>query len=198
MTTNPPSLAPTPAQLQASGRLAQGHPSKAGLADLDERILAVEQRLILREENLHRRLRALTERVERATQPRKLAVPILGAVLAGVSAWWMVRRFLPPPPADSSGPGPAACEAEPETSWVRMIGLGWPLLPQSWRSRVDPTVASLAMGVGLPLADRLWRRLRRRRRAVQARRRQRDDGLARSEATGQPTTQPTIQPIPTD
>lgn len=178
MTTNPPSLAPTPAQLETPDRRAHGRPSKASLADLDERILAVEQRLILREENLHRRLRALTDRVERATQPRKLAVPILGAVLAGASVWWMVRRFLP-----AHGAGPAPRETESDASWVRMIGLGWPLLPQSWRSRVDPTVASLAMGVGLPLAARLWRRLQRRRRARQTRRQQQAGGVAGSEPT---------------
>lgn len=186
MTTNPPSLAPTPAKLEVPGSLVHGHPSKVSLADLDERILAVEQRLILREENLHRRLRTLTDRVERATQPRKLAVPILGAVLAGMSVWWMVRRFLP-----ANGAGPGLREAESETDWVRMIGLGWPLLPQSWRSRVDPTITSLAMGVGLPLVGRLWRRLRRRRRARQASRQQRD-GVANPEPTGAaPDTQPT-------
>lgn len=60
---------------------------------MDARIRAAEEQLITREENLHRRFDAFTQRLgQAAQQPRRLALPVLGAAVAGLAVWWWLRR----------------------------------------------------------------------------------------------------------
>lgn len=154
-----PTFAPPPEQSADPATPASGHGAHVGFANLDERILAVEQRLIAREEGLRRRLHAVTQRIERATRPRRLAVPLLGAAAAGVALWWVARR-LRPAGGHRHGDGRPAHSAAFQVPWVRLLGLAWPMLPKSWRARVDPSTASLMMSVGLPWVEHLWQSLR--------------------------------------
>lgn len=126
--------------------------SKRGLAELDERIRMAEIRLVRREENLHRRAERFTRRLDHATRHRRLVVPIVGALASvGVLALFAGRRTRTPGGAQLSkavarSPGQGA-------GWVRLLGLGWPLMPASIRSRVNPAAASTVLAVGLPLVE---------------------------------------------
>lgn len=159
-TLNPPApatVAPVPASLRRS--LAED-------GDLDSRIRQTEQRLVLREENLRRRLSLFGSRVKEFAQPKRLLVPALGVGLAGAALWWLWRGKTPAPRRVSSGSGngngngngngetPAPAR-HGELPWVRMVAFIWPLLPEHWRSKVSPATASTVVALGLPLAERL-------------------------------------------
>ncbi|MEO5770805.1 MAG: hypothetical protein ABIQ29_01925, partial [Burkholderiaceae bacterium] len=151
-TLNPPgpaTVAPVPASLKRS---------QAEDDDLDSRIRQTEQRLVLREENLRRRLALLSARVKDTAQPKRLLVPALGVGLAGAALWWLWRGKSPAPrlAAATSGGGQAQAPARSgELPWVRMVAFVWPLLPEHWRSKVSPATASTVVALGLPLAERL-------------------------------------------
>lgn len=125
---------------------------KSGIAELDERIRMAEIRLVGREENLHRRAEQFGRRLDHATRHRHMALPIAGAVVSlGVAALFASRHHRAPGGAQLSkavarSPGQGA-------GWVRLLGLGWPLMPASVRSRVNPAAATTVLTVGLPLVE---------------------------------------------
>jgi len=121
-------------------------------ADLDARILHVEQRLIAREERLHRGAGALAGELRERLQPRRLLWPAAGAVVAGAALLSLLRR----PQAVAPAPTPrAAARPGLDIPWVRLLGLAWPLLPERWRERVSPATASTVVTLGLPLVEAL-------------------------------------------
>jgi apolipoprotein D and lipocalin family protein len=124
--------------------------SAAGIAGMDERIRLAEFRLVQREENLHRRVTHLGQRLDHSTRHRRWLLPLGGAVL-GMGALSLLRGHRRPSGAQLSkavarSPGQGA-------GWVRLLGLGWPLLPASVRARVNPATASTLLAVGLPLME---------------------------------------------
>jgi hypothetical protein len=127
-----------------------------GHGDLDARILQAEQRLIAREEALHRSVRSLGKRMRQALRPRQLLIPAVcvGAVLSAV-LWFGLRR------RPAARPGPAlAADAPPRrrggaARWARRAGLLWPMLPVSWRARISPAWTDLVLSTGLPLLEHL-------------------------------------------
>jgi apolipoprotein D and lipocalin family protein len=123
--------------------------------DLEARIRQAEQRLMAREEDLRRRLGALGVRARQAATPRRLVGPLAGLGLAVLGLRWLFKGRdagrLPRAAADNE----AAAEAPHEWSWVRLVGLAWPLLPVAWRSRISPATATTLMTLGLPLIERL-------------------------------------------
>lgn len=129
---------------------------------LDERIRAVEERLVEREHGLRRSAHALRQGVQRAVQPWRAALPVAAGAAAAL-LWWLWRGRRPQTlrtaarasTVDASGAGDAGASGVP---WVRMLALAWPLLPAAWRSRVSPALASTLVGFGLPVVESLLRR----------------------------------------
>lgn len=126
-------------------------------ADLDGRILQVEQRLIAREERLHRSIAGLTSRVRRVTQPGRWFLPVGGAVLGGVFFWLLRGRGGG---AYSTSAVQTAASGQrrgsnAEAPWVSLLALAWPLLPARWRTRISPAAASALVAIGLPVAQGL-------------------------------------------
>ena len=148
-TLNPPepaTVAPVPASLKRS--LAEDD-------DLDSRIRQTEQRLVLREENLRRRLSLFGSRVKETAQPKRLLVPALGVGVAVAALWWLARgKSAAPRRATSHGEAQAPARRG-ELPWVRMVAFVWPLLPEHWRSKVSPATASTVVALGLPLAEKI-------------------------------------------
>jgi len=119
-------------------------------ADIDARILEVEQRLIAREGKLRRDVAHLNGQLRERLSPRQWA-PSVGAGLltvAALAALW--RRPTPPAPRAPGSPSPLA-----SLPWMHLMGLAWPLLPEHWRQRVGPFTASSFVTLGLPLIERL-------------------------------------------
>jgi apolipoprotein D and lipocalin family protein len=138
-----------PPQLLADNT-QQADLSKKGIAGLDERIRMTELRLVKREEHMQQRLHQLTQEVDHATRHRHLLLPVGGAIL-GMAALALFRGRRRPggvqlSKAVARSPGQGA-------GWVRLLGLGWPLMPASVRSRVNPATVSTVLAVGLPLVE---------------------------------------------
>jgi apolipoprotein D and lipocalin family protein len=138
--------------------------SRVEPVDLDARILLVEQRLIAREQTLRRGIADLGQRLRATHEPWRRALPALGLALAAVTlaaiAWRWRRRARPhrhAVPALAAAPHAAAAAAAStagsDIPWVRLVALGWPLLPARWRSRVSPATASSLVALGLPLVE---------------------------------------------
>jgi apolipoprotein D and lipocalin family protein len=136
---------------------------EAGM-DLDARIQWAEQRVIARDERLRSRVSSLTQRARQALRPARLVAPALGGAVGLLALWGLLRgrrrtALAAEPRADRyarsvrSGRSPAS--AVGRVPWVRLLGLGWPLLPAAWRARVSPATASTLITLGLPLAERL-------------------------------------------
>jgi apolipoprotein D and lipocalin family protein len=129
-----------------------------GSADLDARILQVEQRLVAREQTLRRGLEGVGRRVQRALQPWRRALPAMSATLA-VSAlaalvWRWQRRRSPLARFSTAAPQPSPAAAQGgEFPWVRLVALVWPLLPAAWRTRVSPGTASMVAALGPPMLE---------------------------------------------
>lgn len=117
--------------------------------DIDARILAVEQRLIAREARLREGAAGLAGQLRQTLQPQRLLLPAGGVVL-GIAALLSLRRRHPAMPAPPRPPG-----ALPDVPWTHLLGLAWPMLPERWRHRINPAVASSLVTLGLPLAERL-------------------------------------------
>jgi apolipoprotein D and lipocalin family protein len=119
---------------------------------LDERIRAVEDRLIARERAIGNSAMALVERVREATRPRRLLAPVVGVGVAAVVLWWLLR-----------GGRSARADARPravhkgggfDLPWVHLLAMAWPLLPTGWRARISPATAATVVSLGMPLAER--------------------------------------------
>lgn len=147
MTSSPPPLVrPLPAESVVEAVDTDTH------LPLDERIRRAEQRLMARDAAVGTRLLLIGERVQRgAAQPGQLLVPGLAAAGALVALVLGVRRLTTPVPV-----GRATGHAR--WPWLRLLMLGWPLLPARWRSRVNPATATALATVGMPLLERLFRR----------------------------------------
>ncbi|HEU5297127.1 MAG TPA: lipocalin family protein [Burkholderiaceae bacterium] len=130
-------------------------PELSGSASLDDRIRAVEQRLVAREQTLALRFDAFADRLRAATRPRRVLPPAVGIGVALFVLLWLLRTRVPPPIAHARQGAPAAGG---EGSWAQWLALAWPLLPTAWRARVSPASAAALVSVGLPLAERLLTR----------------------------------------
>lgn len=133
--------------------------------DLDTRIRAAELRLIAREERLQQDVQGLVGRVREAVHPRRLIVPAVATLAAGVALWWGLRRLRPVAeraeravPAAAPGAAARGHSALGELPWASLLGLLWPLLPGGWRARVSPATAATVLGVGLPMVQKLFDR----------------------------------------
>lgn len=122
-----------------------------GLAELDQRVLEAERRLVAREAALHHRVRCLRQRAR--GEPRRLLGPVAVTVaaLAGL-LWWRRSRRRP------GAPGTAAAAQSGGADWMRYVGLAWPLLPARWQSRVSPAAAVALVSLVAPLLARVFRR----------------------------------------
>ena len=139
-----PLLPPKDHPLLPPGKVERSPP---GFAEIDQRILEIEQRLIAREEGLHRRVALLRHRVQ--DEPRRWLGPALGAVAGLGGLLWFGRsrgRQREAAPHVQGGAG---------RSWLHYIGMAWPLLPSSWRARVNPTTAVTVLSLAAPLLDRI-------------------------------------------
>lgn len=116
-------------------------------AEIDQRILEVEHRLIAREEGLHRSVLHLRQRLQ--DEPRRLLAPAVGT-LGAIASWVWLRRGRQP----ASDQAHRVHGAE-GPSWVRYVGVAWPLLPARWRARVNPTTAITVLTFAAPLLERL-------------------------------------------
>ncbi len=151
---------------QTSTRPASPQRAEPDDADLDARIVLAEQRLMLREDGLRRRVDDLTQRAKSALQPRRLLGPALGSAAAGVGLAWLWRGRTAAPRSraglsvqDGGGTAAAGGSARHgEVPWVRLVGFVWPLLPATWRSRVSPNTVNMVMALGLPMAEALFTR----------------------------------------
>lgn len=119
-----------------------------GLAELDQRILTIEHRLMDREAGLRQRVRSLQARVEDV--PRHWVAPVLVGATAFAGMFLLARtrrRSRDPSRQRPAGKG---------INWMHYVGLAWPLLPAQWRSRISPTSVVPLVGLLLPLVDRLF------------------------------------------
>lgn len=121
---------------------------------------------MVREQRLRLNAQQLGRRAKEAMQPRRLVGPALGLVAAGAGLAWLWRGRIA---VAASPAGAAASSRSPEghaaahaprgrsdLPWVRLLGFVWPLLPQSFRSRVSPNTVNLVMALGLPMAEALF------------------------------------------
>lgn len=137
---------------------------EAAPGTLEYRIRLAEQRLVAREVKLRAGWCAFGERVQRATEPRRLLLPALAGAMSLLAMWWAARGARGPRPelADRvlasaqarAGGGPRWAELP----WARAAAIVWPLLPAAWRARVSPGTAQLAVAMGVPLAQHLTTR----------------------------------------
>lgn len=119
-------------------------------AELDQRILEAERRLIAREDGLHRRARRLRQRARR--EPRRLLGPVAAALATLCGLFWL-RRSRRRPSTHVRGDH----AQNPSAAWPQYVGLAWPLLPARWRSRLSPAAAITLVSLVTPLLARLFR-----------------------------------------
>lgn len=138
-------------------------PPESGELDLDARILRAEHRLIAREERLRQGIDALGQRVRQSVRPWRHALPAVAAAL-GMSALvalglrWQRRGALWHKAAKATpSPDAAATAYDGGIPWVRLLALGWPMLPAAWRSKLSPATASTLVALGLPTIEWLLR-----------------------------------------
>ena len=156
----------------AGGIRSSADPGKED--DLDTRIRRAEQDLIARDERVLRQVKALGQRLKRARDPQRWAVPAAAAAVALGGAWWLWRHH-----------GPAAAarpQAVARGRWrdhadehvplrtagtaLGLVGAGrllmqwlpvvWPMIPARWRPPVNPASATSLLAFALQLARRRW------------------------------------------
>jgi apolipoprotein D and lipocalin family protein len=123
---------------------------------LDERIRRAELRLIAREDSLKRRIDLLGRRLHEVTQPQRYIAPLVGGAVALAAMWLFWRGRVRPQASRVAAMSRPAHGKMSDVPWVRLLGLAWPLMPTSWRSRVNPTTAATVLSVGLPLVERAF------------------------------------------
>lgn len=137
---------------------------------LDERIAMAEQRLMARDERLHSGLQALRRRTRHALQPKRLVWPALGLAAVLLASLWLLRRTRTTDGTDRDVSTSARTDAysplAADGPWMRGGLLLWPLLPEHWRARVNPALASAMVAIGLPLLQWLLKRRPRVRRSA--------------------------------
>lgn len=122
--------------------------------DIDTRVMRAEQRLIAREQRLRQGVADLTGQLRHSLRPRRLLLPG-GVLLGAVTLVSLLRRR--PAAAHAAPPPPRA--PLPHIPWPRLFDLAWPMLPQRWRDRVSPAMASNIAAL-MPLAEGLFGRAR--------------------------------------
>ena len=129
-------------------------PAEPPPQDLDACIADAEARLVARQEQLRLQWNDLRARVEHATQPRRLALPVVAAALSLLALWWLLRR---PEPAREAQSRVARTTASAWGSrWLRWAAFALPLLPLHWRARLPPTTVGGILSLALPLVRRAW------------------------------------------
>ena len=140
--------------------------------DIDTRIRRAEQNLIARDERVLQQVKALGQRLKRARDPQRWAVPAGAAVVALLGAWWLWRHHGPSAAARRQ-PVPAGRRQaqDHEHAPLRaagtalgLVGAGrllmrwlpvlWPMIPARWRPPVNPASATSLLAFGLQLARR--------------------------------------------
>jgi len=125
-------------------------------ASIDDRIEAVERRLIARERALGEQVASFGRRLRAATRPRRMVSPLLGVGVAALVAWWLLRgRALPSIVSPGAARGVPARTGFAGMPWAHWLALAWPLLPGAWRTRISPASAATLVSVGVPLVQRL-------------------------------------------
>jgi len=141
--------------------------------DLDSRIRRAERELIERDERVMHQVKVLGQRLRRARDPRRWAVPVAGTVAALATAWWLWRRYGPSAtlgrqaPAETARGTPAPGHGgglRGAGAALGLVGAGrllmqwlpvvWPMIPARWRPPVNPASAASLLAFGLQLARR--------------------------------------------
>jgi apolipoprotein D and lipocalin family protein len=165
MNSDPPRPASRPLRPEAGAALAwsRSRPGGPRAPSLDDRILAVEARLIAREQAIGAQWQHLVARVRVAVRPRRLLAPLIGVGAAAFVLWWLLRgrgTRGAATIAHAAHTAHAAHAAQPlrgatDLPWMPLFGFVWPLLPQRWRARISPATAATVLGIGVPLLERL-------------------------------------------
>lgn len=140
--------------------------------DLDARIRRAELALIARDERVKTQMARLNERFRRARDPAHLmarwGVPVAGGALAVLAGWWFWRKRRPPGDASAqraSGHGEGSRHPRGRDgvglSWLEILALAWPMLPEAWRRRWGPTSTAALMNLGTTAARHLMSGLER-------------------------------------
>ncbi|MEO5735704.1 MAG: lipocalin family protein [Rubrivivax sp.] len=136
------------------------------MSNLDARIALVEQRLMARDLNLQLGVAEFRERAASALKPAALfdragkALGLGGGLaLAGTGLMWLWRSRRP---SLAMGSGSGGSDAEVSSggsslfSLAGLVGLAWPWMPAKLQDTVSPGVARMLIGIGLPLAAKLF------------------------------------------
>jgi apolipoprotein D and lipocalin family protein len=139
-------------------------PNKSSISSLDQQIRDAELRLISREEDLHHRLKNINQQVTQTLKrPRDYVPTAIGAVIGGVVLLWGLKRLLSKSKKSAAAQASVSQQRPYQAQsqsflggvpWLRLMGLAWPLLPQQWRTRVNPAMASTVMSVVIPWLER--------------------------------------------
>ena len=139
--------------------------------DLDTRIRRAEQDLIARDERVLRQVKALGQRLQRARDPQRWAVPAAAAAVALAGTWWLWRHHGAPAAArrralrderpvhdhaSLRGAGPALGLVGAGRLLMQWLPVVWPMIPARWRPPVNPASATSLLAFGLQLARRRW------------------------------------------
>ena len=147
-----------PPELGATQRTRPPRPSPPALLDLDAQIAQVEQRLVAREAWVRSTAQSLGQRAQQAATPGSWWLPAVGgsALLWLGWRWWHRRSPVPPIsaalPRDAPAHRPDGLASWP---WAGLVALGWPLLPNAWRTRFSPAAATAAVSTVLVVLRRL-------------------------------------------
>ncbi|MEJ5999331.1 lipocalin family protein [Paucibacter soli] len=124
---------------------------------LEQRIQLAEQRLIAREERLRLRWHSIVARTQRATEPRRWVLPMLGAGLALLTGWRHARSERRSASHRPPGRRPIS-PVRRAPPWLRKaFFMLWPMLPSTWRARWGPDARSMLAAAAMPLFELLIR-----------------------------------------
>src|SRR5262245_13690062 len=104
---------------------------------IDDRVRAVEQRLVARETAWAAHVGLFGQRLRAATRASRVVPTLLGISVA-LLALWVALRGRPSVVATSTG----ARAAVADVPWAQWLTLAWPLLPIAWRARVSSATAA--------------------------------------------------------
>lgn len=106
--------------------------------DLPARVAAAERRLVEREQRLRQRWNDLGQHLRQATQPRRLAGPLLGGAALILLVWLIGQRRRASAPAVAGSDRPLLARVP----WLQLGAMALPLLPPPWRERLQPSSLS--------------------------------------------------------
>jgi apolipoprotein D and lipocalin family protein len=162
-----------PLSAPEAGSNPPGPPAGDG-DDLDTRIRQAEHDLIARDERVLRQVKALGQRLKRARDPQRWAVPAAAAAVALAGGWWLWRHHGPSVGSRRHLPAVAPRRGH-EADHARLRGAGaalglvgagrmlmqwlplvWPMIPARWRPPLNPASATSLLAFGLQMARRRW------------------------------------------